>query len=194
MLYEPSCLFPVFNSYFLQLTRNFPSYLENHHHQKQTAADRCYSHILTCSHTYCTPWHTQAHSLPKTMGHVKGMPGQISLSSDISTPLLAVCLTFLPFWENLGSCGKHLVMSPFKEGLYVSVDVRGCGFTSFRRIFLHHWWRLFCIICPLWCPLIAGQTLVKIKLLRSPGIRFNFERALAIGIFLLLWSTSLHAQ
>ncbi len=78
------------------------------------------------------------------------------------------------------------MMSPFKEGLCVSVDVRGCTFTSVRKIFLQHRWRLFCNTCSLWSPLIAGLTLVKVKLLRSSRTRYNFEKVVAIGIFLLL--------
>lgn len=127
---EPSRLFPVFNSH---VSSNWQASLPT---LKITVRqDRCYSHMLSCSHTYCTPWHTRAHSLPKTTGHVKGKPGQISLSSDISATFLAVCLTILPFWAKLGSRGKHFVMSPFKEGLDVGVDVKGCASRVLGRYF-----------------------------------------------------------
>lgn len=173
---DPSLLFPV------------PSYLENHCLTSHTSfmCTRMYSD------TYCT--HTRAHSLHKTTGRVKGKPRQ-SLSSDISSAtLLTVCLTSLPFWEKLGSYGKHFMMSPFKQGLFVSVDVQGCSFTSFRKISLHHRPRLFCNIWLLRSPLISGRTLVKMELLGSSRMRYNYERPLARGIFLLLWSTALCAQ
>lgn len=115
-------LFPAFKS---RISSNWQASLPT---LKTTVRrDRCYSHMLSCSHTYCSAWHTRAHSLPKTTGHARGKPGQISLPPDISATLLAVCLTILSFWAKLGSCGKHFVMSPFKEGLYVGVDVQGCA-------------------------------------------------------------------
>lgn len=49
-------------------------------------------------------------------------------------------------------------------------------YEEYSGIFLHLRWRVFCNICPLWSPLIAGPALVKIKLLRSSRLRCNFKK------------------
>lgn len=153
--------------------------------------DRCYSRILTCSHTYCTRWHTQTHSLPKTTSHVKGKPRQISSSPDISATLL----TIVPVWEKVGLWVENILWCHLLKRDFMWVLMyKDVASQVFRRYFPHHRWRLSCNICLLRSLLIAGQTLVKIKLLRCSRMPYNFERALAIGIFLLLWSTARGAQ
>ena len=87
-------------------------------------------YLQVVTHTEHPDTHTQAHSLPKTTGRVKGKP-QHSLSSDISAKVLAVCLTILPFWEKIGLLLKAFVMSAIKGGLFVVVDIQGMPFHKF---------------------------------------------------------------
>lgn len=89
----PFCFLSLTLSYFLQLTTNVPSYLENH----------CLtSHMLfMCtrmySDTYCTLWHTRAHSLPKTTAVWRASPGKVSLPTSLPLHFLLSVLLVSPW-------------------------------------------------------------------------------------------------
>lgn len=102
--------------------------------------DRCYSPILTCSHTYCTPLHTWAHSLPR---HPRPCERQAqadkSLFFDISAALLTVCFTILPFWgKNCALVENILWCHPLKRvSRWVLMYKEGAA-GVLVKIFLHH--------------------------------------------------------
>lgn len=89
---------------------------------KQAAQDRHYSHLLTCSHTYCTLRHTyRPIHYPRPQARWRARPGRWA------TPLYAICPTSLAF---LG------VLALVKNILSYHL-VAGCSFT---RVGLH--WRV----------------------------------------------------
>lgn len=104
------------------------------------------------------------------MGHVKGKPRH-SLSSHTSATLLAVCLTFLPFWkinwalaENIWWC-HPLNRVCLRVLMYKSVASQVLG-------------RSFMVSFNSW-----SDALVRIKLLGSSRMCYNFKRPLARGSF-----------
>lgn len=101
---------------------------------KQAAQDRHYSHLLTCSHTYCTLRHTyRPIHYPRPQARWRARPGRWA------TPLYAICPTSLAF---LG------VLALVKNILSYHL-VAGCSFT---RVGLH--WRLLFTTCPLFAEML----------------------------------------